>query len=79
MWIAGSPNDFFTICNQQDVKRRTIFKLLMLENRHVYDSAYQQVSYEPAPMVENARLRLMDKSVSAVPILGEEFKNEEEN
>lgn len=68
VWIACEPSDFFTVCNQLDIKRRTVFSELMLQ--HLVDPPFKlPVSYEPSTIMDVNSLVLLDEGKECVPTL----------
>jgi ATP-dependent exoDNAse (exonuclease V) alpha subunit len=62
VWIAGNPEDFFTVCKQVDPKRKTIFSMIL-------DMTNEPLPGEPEPLADFSKLRLLNKNIPCVPIL----------
>jgi hypothetical protein len=69
VWCACEPTDFFTVCSQLDIKRRTVFSELL--SQQLVDPPYRlPVSYRPSPLLSVDSLVAMPKGVGmCVPTL----------
>ncbi len=73
VWVACEPADFFTVCGQKDVKRKTIFAELL--GKRLSDVTYKMpVPYKPASDVLDPKTLKEDRMFKCVPLLTDVVK-----
>ncbi len=71
VWIAGEPSEFFKVCSQLDVKRRTVFREFLAE-RIGPEHRLPISHYTPSPLLDPASLEeLKNRKIPCVYTLAD--------